>query len=114
MTRTVQTALHAVLLGGVIALAVAPNAQAETFSIKQKVQQEQGKDLPKRGMTMAEVEKRYGAPLKKLPPAGGDTAKHPTINRWEYPGYTVYFERSRVIHSVVDTPAAPAPASSAP
>lgn len=114
MSRTVQTALHAMLLGGVIALAMAPNAQAETFSIKQKVQQEQGKDLPKRGMTMAEVEKRYGAPLKKLPPAGGDTAKHPTINRWEYPGYTVYFERSRVIHSVVNTPAAPAPASSAP
>jgi hypothetical protein len=55
---------------------------------------------PSRGMSMAQVEKRYGAPLEKLPSAGGDSARHPVINRWRYNGYTVYFERNRVIHSV--------------
>ncbi len=65
-------------------------------------------NVPTRGMSMAQVEKRYGAPLNKLPAAGGDAPRHPTINRWRYNGYTVYFERSRVITSVFDSsPAAP-------
>ena len=67
-----------------------------------RVQQEKGMNLPTRGMSMAQVEKRFGAPAEKLASAGGDAPKHPTINRWRYNGYTVYFERSRVIHSVVD------------
>ena len=62
----------------------------------------EGANLPGRGMSMAQVEQRFGAPVEKLTPAGGDTQRHPTINRWRYAGYTVYFERSRVIHSVVD------------
>jgi hypothetical protein len=48
------------------------------------------------------VEKRFGAPQAKLPPAGGDTALHPVINRWQYNGFTVYFEKNIVIHSVRD------------
>ena len=63
-------------------------------------------NVPTRGMSMAQVEKRFGAPLAKLPSAGGDAPRHPTINRWRYNGYTVYFERSRVIHSVSDSVAA--------
>ena len=59
--------------------------------------------LPGRGLTMAQVEQRYGSPVEKLPTAGGDAPKHPPINRWRYNGYTVYFERNRVIHSVVDS-----------
>jgi hypothetical protein len=70
----------------------------------------EGANLPGRGMSMAQVEQRFGAPAEKLSPAGGDTPRHPTINRWRYNGYTVYFERSRVIHSVVDE-AEPAPKS---
>jgi hypothetical protein len=62
----------------------------------------EGGNLPARGMSMSQVEHRFGAPVEKLSPAGGDTPRHPTINRWRYAGYTVYFERSRVIHSVVD------------
>jgi len=57
---------------------------------------------PERGLSMAQVEKRFGAPQAKLPPAGGDTALHPVINRWQYNGFTVYFERNIVIHSVRD------------
>lgn len=58
--------------------------------------------LPVRGLSMAQVESRHGAPLEKLPAAGGDTPRHPQINRWRYDGYIVYFERNRVIHSVLE------------
>ena len=68
-------------------------------------------NLPTRGMSMSQVERRFGAPANKLPAAGGDTHLHPTINRWRYNGYTVYFERNHVIHSVVDATAEAAPNS---
>ncbi|MBZ0222896.1 MAG: hypothetical protein IT467_12490 [Dokdonella sp.] len=61
--------------------------------------------VPVRGMSMAQVEKRFGAPVDKLPAAGGDAPRHPTINRWRYNGYTVYFERTHVIHTVMDAAA---------
>jgi hypothetical protein len=79
-------------------------APARAESIHMKVQQEQGMNLPRRGLTMAQVERQYGAPVRKLQTRGGDTAKHPPINRWEYASYIVYFERNHVIHAVVATP----------
>ncbi|MDR3389720.1 MAG: hypothetical protein P4L92_21980 [Rudaea sp.] len=65
-----------------------------------RVKQERGMGTPQRGMTMAQVERRYGAPSDKLSPAGGDAPRHPVINRWVYGSYIVYFERDRVIDSV--------------
>lgn len=70
-----------------------------------RVQQEKGMNLPSRGMSMGQVEKTWGAPQRKLSPRGGDTSKHPQINRWEYANFIVYFEHSHVIHSVLNTPA---------
>ncbi|HEY8681860.1 MAG TPA: hypothetical protein VIM06_01705 [Rhodanobacter sp.] len=70
-----------------------------------RVQQENGMNLPRRGMSMSQVEKTYGAPERKLSPRGGDTRKHPQINRWEYSNFIVYFEHSHVIHAVLNTPA---------
>lgn len=70
-----------------------------------RVQQEKGMDLPARGMSMDQVEKKYGAPQRKLSPRGGDSAKHPVINRWDYSNFIVYFEKSHVIHAVLNTPA---------
>lgn len=94
--------LAAVALGAALASSQVAHAQ-ETLS--QRVQEEKGMNLPARGMTMAQVEKRYGAPLRKLSPRGGDSSKHPTINRWEYSDFIVYFEKSHVIHAVLNTPA---------
>jgi hypothetical protein len=70
-----------------------------------RVQQENGMNLPRRGMSMAQVEKTYGEPQRKLSPRGGDSKKHPVINRWDYSNFIVYFEHSHVIHSVLNTPA---------
>ena len=80
-------------------------AQAGDNLLIKRVQQEQGMNLPTRGMSMAQVEQRYGAPQRKLAPRGGDTRKHPVINRWDYSNFIGYFEHDHVIHSVLNTPA---------
>ena len=86
------------------AAAVSTPVRADNLLVN-RVQQEQGMDLPTRGMSMDQVEKKYGAPQRKLTPRGGDSAKHPVINRWDYSNFIVYFEKSHVIHAVLNTPA---------
>ncbi len=95
------------LTAAVFALAVAPlllpvPTHAET--LRTKVKQEQQMNLPRRGMSMAEVKREYGAPLKELPTRGGSSKHQPPIHRWEYSKYIVYFEYSHVIHSVFRPP----------
>jgi hypothetical protein len=51
---------------------------------------------PARGSTMATVEAQFGAPSARMAAVG-----EPPITRWEYPGFTVFFEHDRVLHSVV-------------
>ena len=80
--------------------ALAPAAVADTL-LMQRVDQESRTDLPRRGMLMAQVESRYGAPRAKLAPAGGNKPQHPVINRWEYDNFIVYFERDHVVDSVL-------------
>lgn len=61
--------------------------------------------LPAKGITMAEVTKKFGAPVHKRPTVGGDSPKHPPITRWDYDGFWVVFEKDRVIDAVI--PGAP-------
>lgn len=102
MKRITRSLLVAALLLSVAPFALPSSAHAE--SVRIKVQQEQGMNLPQRGMTMAQVEHDFGAPARKLDTRGGDSPKHPPIHRWEYSNYIVYFERNHVIHSVITTP----------
>ena len=83
----------------VAAFGAGQQAHAETLLMK-RVREERGMNVPHRGMTMSQVERRFGAPKAKLAAAGGDAPKHPVINRWEYPNFIVYFERNLVIDSV--------------
>ncbi|MET0331780.1 MAG: hypothetical protein ABW154_10160 [Dyella sp.] len=92
------------LLAALVAFSAAPTVRADNLLLN-RVQQEHAMDLPARGLSMSQVQSRYGAPLRKLSPRGGGKPQHPVINRWEYPNYIVFFERSRVIHSVLNTPA---------
>ena len=89
------------LASAALALGMIGGAHADTLLID-RVKQERGHAVPTRGLTMTQVETRYGAPMQKLNPAGGDSRWHPTINRWVYADYTVYFERDRVIDAVVN------------
>jgi hypothetical protein len=79
-------------------------APAQAESLRMKVHQEQRYNMPKRGMTMDQVKREYGAPLKVLATRGGSSKHQPPIHRWEYSKYIVYFEYSHVIHSVLRTP----------
>jgi hypothetical protein len=51
---------------------------------------------PERGASMAQVEARYGAPTQRNAAIGD-----PPITRWDYPGFSVFFEYQHVVHSVV-------------
>lgn len=74
---------------------------AETLLV-QRVAEEANIALPARGLTMAQVESRFGAPAERLDPRGGQSRNWPVIHRWVYPEFTVYFEKSRVIDAVVN------------
>ena len=55
-----------------------------------------GVETPRHGITKADVESRFGAPVSKRGPVGD-----PPIYTWDYGNFSVYFESDRVIHSVV-------------
>ena len=99
--------LKFVLGSASLLLGLASIAHADTFDVRKNAAISSSSGLPTRGMSMGQVEKRFGAPVDKMPTAGGDAPRHPPINRWRYNGYTVYFERDRVIHSVADAAALP-------
>ena len=82
-------------------LALAGPASAETLLIE-RVQEENAATLPARGQSMAQIEAAYGAPAQRMDPRGGQKSQWPTINRWVYPAFTVYFEKSRVIDVVAN------------
>ena len=77
--------------------ALAPVAHAELLMIdgQVKVRAADG-PTPDRGMNMRAVEERFGAPENRSAAVG-----QPPITRWDYPGFSVYFEHDRVLHSVV-------------
>ena len=94
-----QTRILAALLCG---CAFASVAVAETLVVNDGVQvRESQLERPKRGLTMDQVEKQFGAPATRHPTVGGSSAQQPPITRWDYNGFSVFFERDRVVHSVV-------------
>jgi hypothetical protein len=50
---------------------------------------------PRAGLSMTAVESTYGTPAERHSAVG-----EPPITRWDYPGFSVYFEYERVIHAV--------------
>ncbi|HLY53003.1 MAG TPA: hypothetical protein VKQ31_08350 [Steroidobacteraceae bacterium] len=112
-----QTGILAAILCG---CAVAGSALGETVVVNDQVQVRESQGArPKRGITMAEVEKHFGAPLTRHPAVGGANPHQPPITRWDYNGFSVFFERDHVIDSVsigaapASEPAAPASPPSA-
>jgi len=101
-----QARILAALLCG---CAAAGSALADTVVVNDQVQLRESQiDRPKRGLTMSEVEKHFGAPTTRHPAVGGGSPHRPPITRWDYNGFSVFFEGDRVIHSVVTGEAAPA------
>ena len=80
----------------VVAMGLAGLAMADTLDMSPAGStQFEGPDKPGRGVTMAQVERKFGAPTTKHGAVG-----EPPITRWDYPGFSVFFEHDRVIHAV--------------
>jgi hypothetical protein len=83
------------LLAMTLALCATPLA-AETLLVDDQVQiKPAAVELPARGSSMAAVEARFGAPRAKHAAVG-----KPPITRWDFDGYSVYFEYQHVVHAV--------------
>ena len=95
--------MHVRILAALLAAcAAAGAAYADTVVVNDQVQVRQAQvDTPRRGVTMADVEKQFGQPATRHPTVGGGTPAQPPITRWDYKDFAVVFERDRVIDTVV-------------
>ena len=88
----------------ILALCAAAGSGAtlgETIVVDDQVKvRESAIETPGKGMSMSVVEQRFGAPAQKHAAVGGPSGKQPPITRWDYPGFSVFFERDLVIHAV--------------
>jgi hypothetical protein len=82
------------LIAAGLAILLAGPLSADTLEIVPASANPPG-ERPDRGMTMERVEAAFGAPRSRSAPVGD-----PPISRWEYPGFVVFFEHSKVIHAV--------------
>jgi hypothetical protein len=90
-TRTLGISLA--LLGSLFS---SGNAPADTLLIEGvSAAQATAAERPARGSSMASVESRFGAPASRSGAVG-----QPPITRWEYPGFVVFFEYDKVLHTV--------------
>ncbi len=85
------------LIAAVTAFLALPLASADTLLLDGlDMAAQTAAQRPVRGMSMASVEARYGAPTTREGAVGD-----PPISRWDYPAFVVYFEYDHVIHAVV-------------
>jgi len=56
---------------------------------------------PVKGSTMKTVIQQFGSPTTKRAPVGGGSRHQPPITRWDYPGFSVFFENNHVVDAVV-------------
>jgi len=80
----------------VIAFLVTAGTVAADVLLIEEVRERMQRDLPDNGLTMSQVEQRYGRPNERRAPVG-----EPPISRWLYDDYSVYFEHDLVIESVL-------------
>ena len=99
---SISFALLAVALPGLSLTASAQDRSIDGDTLLIERVQQQPVNLPNRGMSMAQVEARFGVPSQRLDPRGGQKRVWPTINRWMYPDFIVYFERNKVLDVVMN------------
>lgn len=88
--------MRSLVLIAVIGLLWSLPASADRLLIDRvETTQGRGEDLPRRGASMERVRERFGAPADTR-----DAVGEPPITRWEYDGFTVFFEYDHVIHAV--------------
>ena len=77
--------------------ALSASTRADTLVVNDQLQvRHSDVARPARGLTMTAVESKFGAPGTKH-----DAVGTPPITRWDYPQFAVFFEKDRVIDSVL-------------
>lgn len=98
MKNNITTGLKAAALTLVLAVAPATSIQADQTRIPLMSQggERAAMELPRHGQTTEAVRARFGEPQGVQGPVGD-----PPILQWFYPEFVVYFEKDRVIHTVI-------------
>lgn len=95
--NTLKLSLALTALAGTLGTA---GALAETVVVDDQVMVRPSTiERPARGQTMNAVEAKFGAPQTRHPSVGS-----PPITRWDYAGFSVFFEHERVIDAVAIGP----------
>jgi hypothetical protein len=95
-----KTAISAALIAALSLGALLSTASAETIVVDDQVLlRESAVEKPAKGASMQSVEARFGAPASRHAAIG-----KPPITRWDYPGFSVYFEYQHVVHAVASAP----------
>jgi hypothetical protein len=87
--------LSGLLLGAGLGLFPAATLSADVLLIEE-VRQADRMELPANGLRQAEVRARFGEPAATHAPVGD-----PPITRWDYDGWSVYFEHDLVLFTVL-------------
>lgn len=91
--------LNHITATGLLLLGISANLSAEEINIPatEVNSSEYSIQLPGRGMSMENVQSRFGEAADKFSAVG-----EPPITKWVYKDFTVYFESEFVIHAVVN------------
>lgn len=90
-----MTRMFLTLATVICAMWVPGQARADVLLIEE-VRQAENMAVPENGLSMAEVESRFGAPASKDGPVGD-----PPITQWKYDRWSVYFEYDKVLFTVL-------------
>ena len=94
-----KLSLTAVL--AVTAQMIPMTAQADILSIGSNAQVLKKANMPEHGQTMRAVSNKFGTAQSVKTSKGKVTKRNPKITRWDYSGFSVFFENTHVIHSVI-------------
>lgn len=95
MTRMVLAPVLAAALAAAFFLAPCRSLSADVLLIEE-VRQSERMELPQNGRSQADVRARFGQPVTTYPAVGD-----PPITRWDYDGWSVYFEYDLVLFTVL-------------
>lgn len=92
--------MRSTLLALALLLPVLPAAYADVLEMPE-ASIEGPVSKPSKGSTMSAVLREFGQPATRRKAVGGGSTRQPPITRWDYPGFSVFFENSHVVDAVV-------------
>lgn len=90
---------RSILLFLTLALSAASGPASADVLLIESIQSAPAIQTPRNGLTMTQVRQQFGEPASEVAAVG-----EPPITRWEYTGFSVFFEHDLVLHSVIQHP----------